>query len=129
MAETKKVKKSLDKTVKSEGQKEKPGKGLKDKIRNLSEKGLDALKKSSEKIAHFTSSGTKLAKIKLDIHNLENECNKLNCAVGKRLWQKQKENKLEDIAALFANDFKTMNSLRNKISALQEQADKISLVE
>lgn len=99
---------------------------------NISEvtgKGTELFKMGVEKVGHFTSSSAKFAKLKVEIHNLKNEQEKLNLEAGQKLWQMFKDNKLSNVEAAFSNTFKEMDILRKQIATKEKQVAKISLIE
>ena len=138
MADTTKDSKSahLEKAGQSEQKNEKSIKDDKEdkgsfwkKLSGVAEKGMASLKAGVEKIAHFTSSSAKLAKLKVEIHNLENEREKLKFEAGQKLWQLYKDQKLSEVESAFTGEFKKMAELRKQVAAKEKQAEKISLVE
>lgn len=102
---------------------------FKDKVSDYANKSLQVLKIGVQKLAHFTGSATKLSKLKVEIHTLQTNCDKIYLDVGKKLWQLHKDDKLRELGTAFEEEFKKIEDFHQQITAKQKEADKISLTE
>ncbi len=99
------------------------------KVSGTAGKGLESLKKGVEKVTHFAGSSAKLAKLKLEIHNLKIESESLSSQAGEKLWKMSKEKRLEKLETTFATEFKKMAGLQKQIHMTEKQVTKTALVE
>jgi len=100
---------------------------LKEMFVNATEKGEKLMKSGAAAVGDFTVQTANHAKLKLEIHHLHNNLEKLYQESGQKLWRLQKEGKLSDIKAAFAEDFKRMaeteETLRKKEARVEEKAE------
>lgn len=99
------------------------------RVRGTVEKGVAALKTGTQKITQFTGGAAKLAKLKLEIHNLQSELDNLYLEAGRKLWQMHKEKKLGEAKNAFAGQFEKYQELKQQIAAKEQEAGGISLLE
>ncbi len=58
-----------------------------DRIGEAVTAGVETLKDSAEKLTHKAGEVGKIAKLKLEIHNLESDCNSLYLKMGMKIWE------------------------------------------
>jgi len=100
-----------------------------ERVARISEKVGEAVKRGSRRVAKFTGSATKLSKLKMDIHNLQNQLDKVRLQSGKKLWQMHQDNKLGQLDNKFSQEFDQIADLEKQIRTKEKEAEAISLVE
>ncbi len=96
-------------------------------IHEAADKGTHIAKEIAEDMRIFARDARNLTMIKMEIHNLENEREKLYCTIGKRLTTLNRTKKLTDIKTKFKKDFSKLAALDSSIKKNKKQAGKISL--
>ena len=91
-------------------------------IRNLKEKVISAkdrekiiLKDITEKVRNFANKATQLTKLKIELHNLQEEHEDLLKVMGDNLWNMHKADKVTNIKSKFKYDFKRLAELESEI--------------
>ncbi|NIR46892.1 hypothetical protein GWO43_00205 [candidate division KSB1 bacterium] len=105
------------------------GKPFFDKVGDVAQKGVELSKRGAQKLFHFTGSATKLSKLKVEIHNLETQCEKQYLEAGKKLWQMYKDGKLGELKSKFDPEFQKVEGFKKQITEKEKESEKISLVE
>lgn len=100
-----------------------------DKLSETAPKVKEAVATGAEKVAYAVGETAKLAKLKMETHNLKNERSRLHRDAGKKLWDLQKEQRLSEAQSAFAEEFKKMEALQAQIAAKEKEAEAISLIE
>jgi len=108
---------------------ERSGEDFQERVNKLSAKVGEAIKKGSQRVAKFTGSATRLSKLKVDIHNLHNQVEKVHLENGQKLWQLHHNKKLGEIDNNFSDEFKKIEDLEKQIKTKEKEAEAISLVE
>jgi len=102
-------------------------KKLGDKIHEATDKGMHLAKEIAEDVQQFARDATNLTKVKIELHNLKSEKEKLYSLMGQHLSNLYKEKKLTKIATRFRDDFKKLNELESAIEQKEQEAAGISL--
>lgn len=102
---------------------------LGDKIHEAAEKSVHLAKDIAEDVQKFARDATNLTKVKIELHNLRSEREKLHSLMGQHLSNLYRENKLTRIATRFRDDFKKLNELESAIAEKEKEAAGISLSE
>lgn len=105
------------------------GEDFQEKVNKLSTKVGEAIKKGSQRVAKFTGSATRLSKLKVDIHNLHNQIEKVHLENGKKLWQMHHDKKLGEFENNFSEEFKQIENLEKQIKTKEKEVEAISLIE
>lgn len=103
--------------------------GLKEKLEEAAQKGIEVLKVGSDKATHFANEATHLARLKLDLRSLKEERNRVFRRIGEEVWKAHQENRLAKLKGLFTEELRNLDSLKEKIEAIEKEIEKISLVE
>ena len=106
---------------------EESGGGLWEKVEHIAEKSLEAIKTGADKISHVATETTKLSKLKLEIHNIHKQIDKIQTELGKTLWKMQRNNELQNVESAFADEFKKLGDLEKQIEIRLRQVQQISL--
>ena len=100
---------------------------LGDKIHEATDQGVHLAKEIAEDVQKFARGATNLTKVKIELHNLKEEKEKLYSLMGQHLSNLYKEKKLTKIATRFKDDFKKLNELESAIEEKEKEAAGISL--
>jgi len=100
-----------------------------EKVTVVSNKVGETIKTGAQKVFRFTGSATKLSKLKVEVHNLQNQVEKIQLETGKKLWEMHKQNKLGEMDSAFDVEFKRIENLQKQIADKEKDAESISLVE
>ena len=100
---------------------------LGDKIHEATDKGVHLAKEIAEEVQKFARDATNLTKVKIDLHHLKTEREKVYSLMGQHLSNLYKEKKLTKIATRFSDDFKKLNELESAIEEKEKEAAGISL--
>lgn len=100
---------------------------LKEMFVHVTEKGEKMVKSGAAAVGDFTVQTAHHAKLKLEIHNLHNNLEKLYQEAGQKLWQLQKRGELNNLKEAFSEDFKRMaaieEALQKKEAGGEEKAE------
>jgi hypothetical protein len=102
-------------------------KKLGDKIHEATDKGVHLAKEIAEDVQKFARDATSFTKVKIELHNLKTEKEKLYSLMGQHLSNLYKEKKLTKLATRFSDDFKKLNELESAIEEKEKEAAGISL--
>lgn len=100
-----------------------------EKVSEVASKGMEALKTGAKKVSHFTGEASKLAKLKVEIHNLKSARDRLFLEAGTKLWHLRQGKKLADVQTAFSEEFQRMAELQAQIMVKEKEAESISLTE
>ena len=100
---------------------------LGDKIHEATDKGVHLAKEIADEVQKFARDATNLTKVRMDLHHLKKEKEKLYSLMGQHLSNLYKEKKLTKIATRFSDDFKKLNELESAIEEKEKEAAGISL--
>jgi len=100
---------------------------LGDKIHEATDKGVHFAKEIAEDVQKFAKDATSFTKVKIELHNLKSEKEKLYSLMGEHLSNLYKEKKLTKMATRFRDDFKKLNELESAIEEKEKEAKRISL--
>lgn len=100
---------------------------LGDKIHEATDKGVHLAKEIAEDVQKFARDATTFTKVKIELHNLKTEKEKLYSLMGQHLSNLYKEKKLTKIATRFRDDFKKLSELESAIEEKEKEAARISL--
>ena len=102
-------------------------------IRNLKEKVISAkdrekiiLKDITEKVRNFANKATQLTKLKIELHNLQEEHEDLLKVMGDNLWNMHKADKVTNIKSKFKYDFKRLAELESEIAGKKKTVVEIT---
>ena len=98
-----------------------------DRLSEAADKGVDVLKEVFEKVKDFSFDAAELTRLKVDIHRLKSDRERILTVMGEKLWELKDSEKLRDLKALFEEDFKKLKSLEDEIEKKEKSASKISL--
>jgi len=98
-----------------------------DKLSEAADKGVDVLKEVFGKVRDFSFDAAELTRLKVDIHRLKSERDRMLTVMGEKLWEMRDSEKLKDLKALFEDDFIKIKTLENEIGKKEKSASKISL--
>lgn len=100
---------------------------LGDKIHEATDKGVHLAKEIAEDVQKFARDATNLTKVKIELHGLKAEKERLYSLMGQHLCNLYKEKKLTKIATRFRDDFKKLTELESAIEEKEQEAAGISL--
>lgn len=83
----------------------------------------------ADKVGEFAGEATELARLKIDIHNLETNLDKVYVTVGRKLWELHQKKQISGVGTKFTDEFKEIADLQKQIKAKKKKADAINLVE
>ena len=102
-------------------------KHLGDKIHEATDKGVHVARDIAEEVRRFTRDATELTKLKLEIHHLKVERDKLYKLMGEHLRNLHKVRKLGNIRSRFKDDFQRLDELEAELADREKMASGISL--
>lgn len=94
---------------------------LGDKVSEFAAIGLEALKTGAQKATQVASDTSRLAKLKVDIHNLETERQKLHVEAGRKLWQLHSTGRLNEAETELANKLQIADKAQQQLAGLQQE--------
>jgi uncharacterized protein Yka (UPF0111/DUF47 family) len=98
-----------------------------DKLSEAADRGVEVIRDVFGKVKDFSVDATELTKLKVEIHRLRSERDRLHTVIGEKLWDLRNSNKIQEIKSLFAEDFKKLEELNETIKKKEKDASKISL--
>lgn len=98
-----------------------------DKISEAADRGVEVIRDVFGKVKDFSVDAAELTKLKVEIHRLKSDRDRLHTVIGEKLWDLRNSDKIRDIQSLFANDFKKLEELNETIKKKEKDASKISL--
>ncbi len=101
-------------------------KRLGEKISSAKEREKLLLKDITAKVRNFASKATQLTKLKIELHNLQEEHEDLLKVMGDNLWNMHKADKVTNIKSKFKYDFKRLSELESEIAAKKKTASEIT---
>jgi hypothetical protein len=90
-------------------------KKLGDQIHEATDKGIHVVKEIAEEVQRFAKDKTELTRIKIELHNLKAERDKLYALMGEQLRNLYKAQKLPNIKKRFKADFARLDELEKAI--------------
>jgi hypothetical protein len=121
-----KIKEEIVNQEKSDSTEEKIKK-VGDRLSEAADKGVDVLKEVFEKVKDFSVDAAELTRLKVDIHRLKGDRERILTVMGEKLWELRDSEKLGELRTLFEEDFKKLKSLNDEIEMKENTASKISL--
>jgi hypothetical protein len=112
---------------KKEATQEEKLKKVGDRLSEAADKGVDILKEVFGKVKDFSVDATELTRLKVEIHRLKGDRDRLFTVMGEKLWELQNSDKIGELKALFGEDFKKIEELNKDIETKEKFASKISL--
>jgi len=100
---------------------------LGDKIHEATDKGIHVAHEITEDVNRFAKNATELTKLKIDLHNLKEEKEKLFSLMGEQLRNLYKTDKLSRIKSRMKADFIRLDKLESLIDEKEKLASRISL--
>jgi hypothetical protein len=100
---------------------------LGDKIHEATDKGIHVAHDIAEDVHKFAKNASELTKLKIDLHNLKEEKQKLYALMGEQLRNLYKTDKLSRIKSRMKSDFIRLDELESLITEKEKLASKISL--
>jgi hypothetical protein len=101
-------------------------KKLGDIVHEATDKGVHVVKDIAEEVQRFARDKTELTKIKIKLHHLKAEREKLFTLMGEQLRNLYKSKKLTDIKKRFKADFEKLEELEKTIDEHEKQAGELS---
>jgi uncharacterized protein Yka (UPF0111/DUF47 family) len=98
-----------------------------DKLSDAADKGVEVIKDVFGKVKDFSVDAAELTKLKVEIHRLKSERDRLYTVMGEKLWELKDSEKIKEVQAIFQDDFDKLKELESDISQKEKQAAKISL--
>lgn len=102
-------------------------KKLGEQIHEATGKGVHKAKEIAEDVRKFAKDATNLTMLKMELHNLKTERDRLYAAMGKRLANLYKTSKLSNIKTSFKSDITKLRKLESEIKKKEKEAAGISL--
>ena len=96
---------------------------LTEKLHEAAEKSIHAIKEVAADIQLYAKDTTELTKIRFDINHLIKERQKLLLLMGEKLRNMHRADKLTRIPAKFADDFKKLDEVEDKIEEMKKTED------
>ena len=96
---------------------------LTEKLHEAAEKSIHAIKEVAADIQLYAKDTTELTKIRIEINHLIKERQKLLMLMGEKLRNMHRADKLTRIPAKFADDFKKLDEVEDKIEAMKKTED------
>ncbi len=93
------------------GQQVKKGASVLKKVSEALEVGVQAIKTGAKKVIHKADETAKTAKLKMEIHQLENELRQVHRHIGRQVWEAQKAGQLEQVETALAEAFSQAEAL------------------
>ena len=85
------------------------------------------LKEVFGKVKDFSVDATELTRLKVEIHRLKGDRDRMFTVMGEKLWEFKDSDKIAELKVLFGEDFKKVEQLNKDIEAKEKLASKISL--
>lgn len=101
-------------------------KKLGEQIHETTDKSVLAAKEIAEDVRNFARNATSLTKLKIELHTLKAEREKLYSRMGKKLGSLYRAKKLTGIQTKLKKDFKKLSELDSAIRKNEKLAAKIS---
>jgi len=101
-------------------------KKLGDKIHEAADRGVHIVKDIAEEVQRYAKDATERTRIKIELHNLKAERDKLYTLMGEQLRNLYKSKKLTNINRRFKEDFKRLDELEKEINEHEKQAGELA---
>jgi hypothetical protein len=98
-----------------------------DRLSDAADKGVEVLKEVFGKVKDFSVDATELTRLKVEIHRLKGDRDRMFTVMGEKLWELRGSDKVAELKTLFGEDFKKVEELSKDIEAKEKTASKISL--
>ncbi|KAA3663109.1 MAG: hypothetical protein DWQ10_00875 [Calditrichaeota bacterium] len=99
-----------------------------EKIGQFAQKSAQVVKTGFNIAAEFTGSATNLAKLKVQIHNLQSARDKEYQVLGEKLYSYRDADKIDNVKSFFSEQFNSISALIEEIDRKQEETEKIELI-
>lgn len=99
---------------------------FRNRLNEAADKSVSAVKDVVEKIHQFSSEATDLTKIKLELHNLQREHEKLLLLIGEQVRNMYKANKLTNIRSKLKYDLKKLDELESGIDEKEKEVNRLA---
>ena len=96
---------------------------LGDKIHEATDRGMHVVKEIAEEVQRFAKDATERTRIKMELHNLKGERDKLYALMGEQLRNLYRSNQLSSLKKRFRADFEKLDELEHAIEE-HEQTDR-----
>ena len=97
-------------------------KKLGDKIHEAADRGVHIVKDIAEEVQRYAKDATERTRIKIELHNLKAERDKLYTLMGEQLRNLYKSKKLTNMSRRFKEDFKRLDELEKAINEHEKLA-------
>ncbi len=87
------------------------------------------IKVGAKRVGKFAEDATELGKLKVEIHKLEGDLDKLFSETGRKIWDLYQTEKLGQAGTAFTEEFKQITNLQKNLKSHQQQVEAISLLE
>ncbi len=98
-----------------------------EKLTVAADKGVEVIKDVFGKVKDFSVDAAELTKLKVEVHRLKSERDRLYTVMGEKLWELRKSEKVKEIQSIFEKDFNHLEELNKNITKKEKDASKISL--
>ena len=102
-------------------------KKLGDKIHEATDRGVSVVKEIADEVQRFAKDKTELTRLKIDLHNLRAEREKLYTLMGEQLVNLYKAKKLSNLKTRLKADFARYDELQSFIDEKEKLAAKLSV--
>ncbi len=101
-------------------------KKLGDRIHEAADRGVHIVKDIAEEVHRYAKDATERTRIKIELHNLKAERDKLYTLMGEQIRNLYKSKKLTNINRRFKADFKKLDDLEKAINEHEKKAAELS---
>ncbi|MFQ5651958.1 MAG: hypothetical protein ACE5IY_18650 [bacterium] len=96
---------------------------LLDKVSDVAQKGVEALKTGVDKVGQAAEDTAKLAKLKLGMHKLSKEQNNLHVKAGTKIWTLKKAQKADDLDKQLSDEIRQYHKLQKQITEIKQEIE------
>ena len=115
--------KAPEKEISSEEKLRKVG----DRLSEAADKGVETLREVFGKVRDFSVDAAELTRLKVEIHRLKSDRDRMLTVMGEKLWELRESDKMKGLKTIFEDDFKKLEDLIKDIEKKEKTASKISL--
>jgi len=98
-----------------------------DRLSEVADRGVDVLREVFGKVKDFSVDAAELTRLKVDIHRLKADRDRMYIVMGEKLWELKDSKKLGELKTLFEGDFHKLETLNAEIKEKEKLSSKISL--
>ncbi|HQU73515.1 MAG: hypothetical protein KDI06_10645 [Calditrichaeota bacterium] len=97
------------------------------KLNEVAQKSFSVLKTSVDQVTHFAAGAKKMGELKLELHHLKSDRDKLLRTIGLRTWRLYQDGALATLAEKFAPEFERLEALEKRIVETEQRVQAVSL--